>query len=560
MNVSSLSGGASAYSPNLNRTTDTLPNSTSAGLTPDWSDTLDLSTEGMEMSEELMPETLQAKSEGADRFQMTNVWKTRTSVANYLQLGFSLVSDDKLLFFKMFDTSIESTEAQLEARMTTLLDTSGIELGEDERFDIHIDEDGVISVTLPEGEGSEERAEEIADLLNSDEGLAHQMRRLKSLRNSRDSILGLEPVGRSRKFGTSQLPDMSTRQVLAEDFLQREFELSLEDFSGKSEKNQQMAEYQEWLGENESNEAIGEEIDVALKSLDDPEVGLTADYSFGGDGLLLDLEETSDAKIDQNLRDLFSGDGLADHPEGGVENVADAMVAYNSTALEEDKITNFSLVVNEQGAIKVEGEFASGDRLGTAKKMIESWMTPTFKALVEVTTDAILKKHAVEHGDVDEYEHQVELMVDIVTGITAEVQSEEADRAALEDIGKATIEVAASLSGYVQEKFREEHDEMGEDQFDTIFSEPVDIYIDEEGTLSIDEATCENVQYLQMIKETVSILNDLLVESDEAVESLKQDRLPEELRPVLNLLLQIQQDMGRIHDRSLCSVRFPIGR
>lgn len=559
MNVSSLSGGVSAYTPNSSSLGIPTENALSQGAIQGTAQKTDLKSSQTEYADrlDLSPEALGQE----DRASITDLWK-KDAAARYLQLGNSIQGSDKA-YFKRFDITIEMTEKDIEQRISSLLEESGIELGESERFDIHIDADGVINVTLPEGEGSEERAEEIATVLNADETLTQEMLRLKATRNSRDSLLGLEPTESLQGgilLGKAIMPDIATRTFLAEDYLQREFELSLDILSIDASNNltitgQEGSDLERQINENI---AIQEEIVTVLQS-DSSDLEFTADYSFG-DGVLLDSEETSEANISENLRDLFTATGTVNHPalKGDINNnLAEAISVYNSTALDEHKISNFSIVADEQGRLSIEGEFVSGERLGTAKAMIESWLTPTFETLMEVTTDAIFKKHDAEHGDVDEYKHEVVLEVDNITGITAEVRSEEADLAALKDIAEATIDVATSLGQFVQETFREAHDEMTEDRFETIFSEPVDIYIDENGSLSVDESTIENEGYLQMIRETLSVLNDLL--SDEEVETSESSgaaNLPKELRPVFDLLKQIQSDMDRIHDRSLCSVHF----
>lgn len=549
----------------------------------DIADILDLSSEALERANQndlavslakknaFSQVTSVADPEQTETTNPVSLWKNQDAVANYLQLAYSPISDDQMAYFKMFDRAIESGDTQLELKIATLLEEAGIELGEDERFDIHIDEKGVISVTLPEGDDGEDnkaRAERIAAVLNADETLAQDMLRVKALRNSRDSLLGLKVneeeksdshlLG-SKSLGKSSLPDMQTRKFLAEDYLQREFGLSLNDLKEDANIDSTKAESLAQLNTRFYNDTVlKEEIETVLAEdkEDESALVLTADYSFGG-GVLLDLEETSDTNLEENLKNLFHAEGITDHPNNPIGNLAGAMREYNATALDEHKIGSFSIIMDDKGKMKIEGTFASGENLGSAKAMLESWLSPTFKALAEVTSDAMLQKHDAEHGDVDEYEHEVELKVDLVFGITAEIHSEEADRAALEDVGKATVEVAESLGDFVQETFYKENNSRTAEELNTLFSDPVDIYIDENGTLSVDETTCENQQYLAVVKETLSMLNDLL--TDEKVpsgETSGEESLPEELKPVFQLLLQIQQDMSRLHDDSLSFVRF----
>ena len=562
MNVVSLTSAAITYSSYISSqgvSSGAEPNTTS---TYTIEDILDLSSEAMEQAASSTQSETSSETDGIDRSDIKELWQ-ETVAAKYLQLGYSLQGGENA-FFKQFETTIQMSEKNLQTRIDSLLAESGIELDEGERFSIHIDAEGVINVDLPESEGSQRKSEAIAGILNADETLAQDMLRMRATRNSRDSLLGLDvtksPIG-GPTLGQAKVPDLATRKFLAEDYLQREFEISLEDLAVEESGSLQILGQDGSELELKLNEdaAIKEELITVLQN-DNPDLEFTADFTFG-DGVLLDSQEVSETNINENLRDLFRAAGTTDHPQlsnGANNSLANALIYYNMTAAEEDKISNFSLVLDENGKLSVEGEFVTGEALGiTAKEMIESWLNPTFKALAEVTSNAILQKHDAEHGDVDEYKHEVELEVDIITGITAEVRSEEADNAALEDLAETTVDVAESLGTFVHNTFREAHDEMTANEFATIFSDPVDIYIDENGALSIDEATVQNQEYLQTIQEALSVLNNLLEDDKlQEGENSDMDDLPKGLQATFEQLQDVAEIMDRFHDRSLALTRF----
>ena len=375
--------------------------------------------------------------------------------------------------------------------------------------------------------------------------------------------------------------DLATRRVLLEDYLQQGVGVSLDDLSNHEGR---------LLGGNEKLEQLTAAIPALTREIadliaGDPDEILHAEFSLQN-GTLVDTASVNSLTIEQKLFLLANERGLAVHPKTEDEiSLQDAMFAYNRSVMNGSgpAINAFSIVIGqrshvsvegsnesvadgvslrpedstgvagERGAISVEGDFASGEKLRGMSGMIKSWFTEAFNDVTQAVVGDLLNLHAAEHGDVADYDHEVVLEVNAITGITTNIRSEEADRATRNDVDQMATRMSETITSFVKEELSTQRNQKDAGQ---LLIRPIKFSIDENGIITADTEAIEDRDLAKLVNEIIDAMNERMKSEEEEV---LMTELPVELLPALDLLRKIRGQMGRFHDDDLRTASVTIG-
>ena len=212
-----------------------------------------------------------------------------------------------------------------------------------------------------------------------------------------------------------------------------------------------------------------------------------------------------------------------------------------------------TIVVRIEPSLNRAVDFAYGEKLRRMSGMIKSWFTEAFNDLARSVSDDLLNLHAAEHGDVDDYEHEVVLEVNAITGMTADIRSEEADRAARNDIDQATARMSETITGFIKEELSTQRAEKDVEQ---LLIQPIELSIDENGIITAGAKAIEDDSLAKLVDDIVAAMNERM-ESEED-ETLATE-LPVELLPALDLLRETRDYMDRFHSDDLRTASVVVG-
>ncbi len=365
-------------------------------------------------------------------------------------------------------TKIKSLNEGVSTQINDILAEQGMTLGEDEKVDIGVAEDGTITVTANEG-GTEARAraEKLQEALNSNSDTANELAgSLQELDINQTALTelvtdhGLSNDTAHRLYKI--LPDSETKKQLSA-FFEGDDDIAETEFS------------QETKSFTISNGAIiNDDIDATLAHLD-----RTAQFS-----VMTELMRYNEVSYDDETGELLSPEAPPDM-----------------------RIQSYEAILDEEGNIEVigglngEGNELNGRLKGIAEKILDQDALGTsFKTLATL----LIEKHGYEDSDTDEYEHEVKISVDYSRmDVSYEVISPEADQAAEKELGDSLREISQSVSSYLEEEYG--------------FDSPVEIKVDENGKLSASTDSLTDQQTMQL-ESVIEMLNQTLVMSEDVEE------------------------------------------
>ncbi len=424
----------------------------------------------------------------------TSLWDSSESLGELLGLGTCSTTEQLL---RRLENNIDDETEELQEKIDEILAEYGITLGEDERLSFEIDEDGSIIVS---GIDSESRLAKIEEALNSDEELGSQLRVLAAKQSALQSLQD------------GETPSDEVTQILVQSYLSEEG-YSIEDFADSS-----------------ASTALQDALDIddaimsAISSLGSTTI-VDNDVTLSYQNSTI-VNDDVVAQAHENISSLLY-DIEIEHSNDSVTSLIDAIDAYNEMVDDpEDQITEFSFSVSEDGSIEVDTE----DLDYSDARMIESWLGEEFEEVASNIAKQLMIEHQAEDGDVDIYAHEVVFDVDTVTGISASVQSEEADAAAMEDMVGYTAGFSEALTGYMQAN-------------DIELTEPLEFSMSEDGTLKLSDADTGD-EDIEQIRNVMKLLNYSLQSED-------AESLPDELTSMFSSLQDMAETLQAFHDEEL---------
>ena len=213
---------------------------------------------------------------------------------------------------------------------------------------------------------------------------------------------------------------------------------------------------------------------------------------------------------------------------------------YNAkyAATPDDMITNFKMKFDHNGKLKIIDVQTFGndsDSNRRAEKTLNKWFAGSGQELGL----AILEAHDDEHGDVQEFRHEI-----ISSGFGYEIFSPDADRAALEEMMVLTQEIGTALGDFFGKQ-------MG-------IKNPFEIVFGSDGLLSLGESALSSVES-QSVKKVLADINRYLSAeaSGEETEGILSSPA---LTGIADKFVALKEVIGKIHDKSLIpkDVRFGV--
>ncbi len=404
------------------------------------------------------------------------------------------------------ESKLKQTRARLQTRINEILDDQDLELAADERLNFTVDNQGYIKVG---GLEDKEKLAQIEKALNADEGLA------KDLRTFAAQQAALPMIRRGL------IPDQATRRTLMAGFLAGEG-LDLDSLDASADGQALLQS----LGLSDSQIA-----EIAAVQRPDAEPDQTQ-LEFQN-GTLVNPEAAQAARA--AVADLFDKVRI-EHPVAST--LVDALNYFNDLAAglpgkDDQTIDDFTFRFDENGWLKVDRE---GLNYGDAG-MIDSWFGEEFTTSVRSISEELLVEHEAEHGDVEQYAHEVVFQVDALTGVQAEIRSPEADQAARAEIESASQGLAGELNSYLA-------DPTG------LPNSPLFVEMNESGRLRLSDPQAANAQ--PQVKQVLDLLNLALSQDN-------PDLLPNELKDAFAQVQTIQKAMDKIHDPDQKKAAFMLG-
>ncbi|GHT38678.1 hypothetical protein FACS189427_12950 [Planctomycetales bacterium] len=236
-------------------------------------------------------------------------------------------------------------------------------------------------------------------------------------------------------------------------------------------------------------------------------IGTTPLASFKR-GALGGTEESVD--IDESV------EAMRNKVAGAIKKYKDTFALHNS----DYEIADWNLTLDKNGNTVIDIKTKGGDTDDnqTAERFINSLLSDSS---TEEIAGKIFNAHDDEHGDVEEYRHQL-----VLTKDGYKIESPEADEAALTEIQQIGGDIFSALGQY----------------FDSLFGtdrQPFELTLDDNGKLSIDWDGINNSAAKQAGK-VLELLND--TDNPNRI-------LPDGLKPIAEKLLDYQESAEKLHGK-----------
>ena len=381
------------------------------------------------------------------------------SNASTIRLG---VSDVKGLLGLNCEGGVDEIVSTLLAKISSLKEESselvnnilaeqGLSLGEDEKVDIGVAEDGTVTVTSQEsGVQAKKRATELQEALNNDPDKAKELASsLQELEVNQTAMTEL-----STEEGLTKNTAFKLFKIMPDNAAKRELSTVFEGVEGVD----------------------GIELDNSIESM-----------TFSDSGFISDNIDTTITHMKRDIQ----------------EEVMGAMEEYNeesdvSPAAPPDMyLRSFEAILDDEGNIEVTGGVngENSELNGRLKRIAEKLLDQDkLSSKFEAISTLLIEQHGYEHNDTDEFEHSVKISVDYPLGLSYEVVSPEADKAAEKELGDTLRDISESVISYIE-------DENGQE-----LTSPIEIKVDEQGKLSASTSSLTKAEGMQL-ESVLEILN-----------------------------------------------------
>ncbi len=373
--------------------------------------------------------------------------------------------------------TINNNRKKLGERINALIQQSGITLNKNEKISISVGADKQIKVTGV----SKDKAKKIAEALNDDEKLATELKRHyangKINNQAEQQRKAAEYYGDSPKWDDI-FTNRSLRAFVIDDYLQGKVGIGLNDITLNEEDGTvalmgAAAGLKDLLGEDPM---LGQTIANILQNNEQTlEFGVSFEFS---NGALADsaTEDAAKAKIKQ----------VQDRVLDKIDAYNEAMTSGGSIQADEMQdrlVKSFSIRVNRDGEFEIVGaENMDSIMVATLKSMVQKALDEYAGGMDGYTggsaianfsgvSAAFLESHQYEHGDTEEFPHEVEIAFN-GGFVDVKVVSEEAD--------KAREEMTQGVSDELGRELRSVLEEQGVE-----VGEGIDVEIDENGKIKV---------------------------------------------------------------------------
>jgi hypothetical protein len=461
-------------------------------------------------------------------------------------LGLKGTTNDKVAFLQSLDDAIAKESDELTRIFNSLFKETG--LGEEtKKITFAENRNGNIVVN---GNINARKKKQLANRINEDIELVERIKNQKAkmqiaeeLKKKQNADLSSESLAPARKQllndflnknGGFLLDNISTTGDLKSEKVSF---LYKDDASGNTETNQELyslvtnlpglkEELYSYLKEKTAQQSVS--VSKSSKRWD------SAMSETGGDERLLlamkrgEIQEATDEIIDEErIRQFRSAVG------GVIRRYNEQIVPHNYDSWIKDVTIRF----DEYGNIKVDDiefkethpEEVDPEKKYQALEFLNKKFGEIKNAAQEVAS-ILLGQHDDEHGDVEEYKHELVMSTGFSNEI--EIRSPEADRVALKEIRLIGNEVGLALADYFGIK--------------DVFN----VTLDGNGLLSsIDCKILEGTN----VKSIEGVINDLnkRLESDDPFDEEIFGTLPYKLEIVLEKLVEMKEARDKIHDPNL---------
>ncbi|MDR3232515.1 MAG: hypothetical protein LBT46_02395 [Planctomycetaceae bacterium] len=429
-------------------------------------------------------------------------------------------------FIDALQENVDKESGELTSLLNAAIDKAG--LGSVKKK-ITFSQDAAGNIVI-EGNLRADQKKSLARIINGD---AELVERLKTQRAKKDVLAELQEAirdepdaskttdvddyldvlhqyrSRPAGFDLSQESLASAREQLIKDYLNRNG-ISLDDVKHGTNDEPQPA-VTEIRGLQNEIEKLGDT---------EPQSGMTPLFSMK-QGLLSD--PTAEPDFTDNIRKLREQVGKL------VKEYNEKLAYYD----EDLQISDFTITLDHKGRAKINVKTNGSDTESVLSA--EHFLRAMFPSdATEALGKAILEAHDDEHGDVEEFRHQVVISKGSDDYL---ILSPDADKAALAEVEQLSSEVSAALNDFFKTSFN--------------VQQPFNINFGADGTLSLEglEGRMEG----RIVNQYLSQMNERLLSDDPLNEDMFDNVLPAELQGVVGKLLALREAQGKLHDPAVKS-------
>ncbi len=390
---------------------------------------------------------------------------------------------------------VDKLKEAASTQVNDILAEQGMSIGDEDKVDIGVAEDGTITVTSIEGgKDGEALAAKLQEALNNDPEKAKELA---------DSLQELD-------VNQTALTELTTKDGLTIGTAYKLYEM-MPDNADKEELS-----------------GLFEDID----GIDDISDNVVAGITFSaGDFVSNDIETTLPI-LEKTIQEMVM-DGMTGYND---ENAELGISEINGPPVTPDMyIQSFEAILDADGNLEVTGGInGEGEELTERLKTIAGKILNTEKigAQYETISSLLLEQHSYEDGDTDEFEHSVKVSVDYQKGISYEVISPEADEAATKELGDGLREISQSASEYLKEEY----------DIDT----PIDIKVDEYGKLKASTAQLTEAES-KRVEQVMDFINNAVSVNEEDADS--ENNSPDGLEDIIDEAIGLKDILDKFHEK-----------
>ena len=411
-------------------------------------------------------------------------------------LGLKTGSDLNSLIFNLL-RKVEKLKEVASTQINDILAEQGMTVGDEDKVDIGVAEDGTITVTSIEGgKEGESLATKLQEALNKDPEKASELA---------DSLQELD-------VNQTALTELTTKDGLT---------------IGTGYKLFKM------MTDNADKDKVAS-IFADIAGIDDIDNDVVAGIAFCAGTFISDDIETTLPILEKTIQEMVM-DGMEGYndekDEPGISEI------NGPSATPDMYIQSFEAIIDADGKIEVtDGVNGEGEKLTERLKTIAGKILNTGKigAQYETISSLLLEQHNYEDGDIDEYEHSVKISVDYQKGIRFEVISLEADEAATKELGDGLREISQSASEYLKEEYDIET--------------PLEIKVDEYGKLKASTVQLTEAES-KRVEQVMSFINNAVSINEDDSDSENNIILPKGMENILDEAIGLKDILGKFHEK-----------
>ncbi len=411
-------------------------------------------------------------------------------------LGLKTGSDLNSLISNLLK-KVDKLKEAASTQVNDILAEQGMSVGDEDKVDIGVAEDGTITVTSIEGgKDGEALAAKLQEALNKDPEKAKELA---------DSLQELD-------VNQTALTELTTQKGLTIGTAYKLFNM-MPDNADKDELS--------GLFDN-------------IEGIDDISDNVVAGIAFSAGDFVSDDIETTLPILEKTIQEMVM-DGMEGYND---EKDEPGISGINGPSVTPDMyIQSFEAILDADGNLEVTGGVnGEGEELTERLKTIAGKILNTEKigAQYETISSLLLEQHSYEDGDTDEFEHSVKISVDYRMGVSYEVISPEADKAATKELGDSLREISQSASDYLKDEY----------DIDT----PLDIKVDEYGKLKASSAQLTETES-KRVEQLIDFINNTVSLNEEDGDSEDNDTSLSGLENIYDAAIGLKDILDKFHEK-----------